>query len=72
MDTIRWGILGTGKIAGKFAQGLAVLPDAELVAVGSRAQETADAFGVPRRYGRSTQIGLDQAHLPHAGATLCG
>jgi len=45
MDTIRWGILGTGNIAHKFARGLAVLPDAELVAIGSRRQETADAFG---------------------------
>jgi predicted dehydrogenase len=53
-DKIRWGILGTGWIAKKFAEGLSVLPDAEIVAVGSRAQETADAFGnaygVPRRY----------------------
>ncbi len=54
MDTIRWGILGTGLIATKFATGLRVLPDAELSAVGSRAQATADAFGdkfdVPRRH----------------------
>ncbi len=50
----RWGILGTGKIAGKFAEGLAVLPDAELVAVGSRASDTADAFAdkfnIPNRH----------------------
>ena len=53
-DTIRWGILSTGRIAKKFAEGLSVLPDAELVAVGSRAQSSADAFGdtygVPRRH----------------------
>ena len=42
---IRWGILGTGSIAHSFAKGLAALPDAQLHAVGSRAQETADAFG---------------------------
>ncbi|HNT75370.1 MAG TPA: Gfo/Idh/MocA family oxidoreductase, partial [Anaerolineae bacterium] len=45
VEKIRWGILGTGNIAKKFAAGLRVLPDAELVAVGSRAQATAEAFG---------------------------
>ncbi len=53
-DTISWGILATGAIAHKFADALAVVPDAELSAVGSRAQHTADAFGdefaIPRRH----------------------
>src|SRR5688572_22125134 len=53
-DKIRWGIIGTGKIARAFAHGLSFLPDAELLAVGSRAQMTSDnfgeMFGVPRRY----------------------
>jgi predicted dehydrogenase len=44
MDKIRWGILGTGGIAARFADGLTALPDAELIAVGSRAKRTADAF----------------------------
>jgi predicted dehydrogenase len=52
--TIRWGILSTGRIAGLFAQGLAALPDAQLLAVGSRSRAAADRFGdqhkVPRRY----------------------
>ena len=53
-DIIRWGIVGTGNIAKQFARGLEALDDAQLVAVGSRAQDTADAFGdkfnVARRY----------------------
>jgi len=61
--TTRWGILGTGSIAKKFAQGLAAVPDADLVAVGSRRQETADAFGdqfhVPRRHAGYRQLAED-------------
>ena len=53
-DPIRWGILGTGSIAHKFAQGLEALTDAQLQAVGSRSLETAEAFGaefsVPNRH----------------------
>lgn len=61
--TIRWGILGTGTIARKFAEGLAVLDDAELVAVGSRAQKTADEFGdkygVSRRHSSYEALAAD-------------
>src|SRR5690349_20397112 len=53
-DTTRWGILGTGRIAGQFAAGLQTLPDAILVAVGSRtakaAQDFGKRFGIPRQY----------------------
>jgi predicted dehydrogenase len=62
-DKIRWGILSTGWIANKFAQGLSVLPDAELVAVGSRAQATADVFGdefnVPHRHASYEALAAD-------------
>jgi predicted dehydrogenase len=60
---IRWGILGTGSIARKFAEGLAALPEAQLVAVGSRAAATADAFGaqyqVPRCHASYEALARD-------------
>lgn len=52
-DHIRWGILGTGSIANKFATGLQAVTDADLVAIGSRAQETADTFA--DKYGASNR-----------------
>ncbi len=62
-ETIRWGIIGTGNIAKKFATGLTALPDAELVAVGSRNQATADVFGdqfnVPRRHPSYAALAAD-------------
>lgn len=44
MKTIKWGIIGLGRIANKFATDLATIKDAELVAVASRNQENANAF----------------------------
>lgn len=41
---LRWGILGTGAIARKFARGLAESRTGRLVAVGSRAEETLRGF----------------------------
>ena len=57
-DIIGWGIIGTGKIAKAFATDLGLLPDAELVAVGSRKAESANHFG--------EQGGICSAqYLPH-------
>ena len=40
-NTIRWGILGTGKIARAFANALNDTPGAVLAAVGSRSIDSA-------------------------------
>ncbi len=60
---VRWGIIGTGRIAHHFANGLKAAPDAVLHAVGSRAQATADAFGeefgAPRRYATYAELAED-------------
>ena len=48
-STIRWGILGSGRIAHRMDEALRVLPDAELIAIGSRSHDKAEAFG--REYG---------------------
>ncbi|MFA6133546.1 MAG: Gfo/Idh/MocA family oxidoreductase [Phycisphaerae bacterium] len=82
---IRWGILGTGSIAGKFAEGLSLAQGAELLAVGSRTQATADAFadrfGIPRRHATyealaaDNQVDIVYVSTPHpfhkANTLLC-
>ena len=59
----RWGIIGTGRIARLFAEGLATLMDAELVAVGSRSQAKADEFAtqfnVPFRHASYEALAKD-------------
>lgn len=61
---MRWAILGTGKIAKRFAAALNNIPEqAELLAVGSREQATADSFGaafhIPRRYAGYDKVVAD-------------
>jgi len=60
---IKWGILATGDIAKKFAAGLKVLPDAGLVAVGSRTMEAAEKFGrqfgIPSCHGSYQELASD-------------
>ena len=63
MSAIRWGILGTGGIAHQFAAGLADLPEAELLAVGSRTEASAgkfaDEFDAPKAYGSYADLAAD-------------
>ncbi len=62
---IRWGILGPGSIARKFATGLRTLPQAQLAAVASRevarAREFAAEFGAFRAYGSYEALIADPA-----------
>src|SRR5438067_9940242 len=44
-EKLAWGILGTGTIAKTFARGVQKSKTGTLAAVGSRSQESADAFG---------------------------
>lgn len=44
MKTIRWGILGAGRIARKFASDLRLVENSELIAIGSRSKQSADDF----------------------------
>lgn len=52
---VRWGFIGTGRIAQTFARDLALIDEGEVAAVGSRRLDSANVFGdefnVPRRYG---------------------
>lgn len=54
-QTTNWGIMGLGKIAHKFAEGLTFVPNSKLIAVASRNHKKAIAFGkeydVPYQYG---------------------
>jgi predicted dehydrogenase len=58
--TLAWGILGTGNIARKLAEGIRESSSGHLAAVGSRAIETARAFAreqkVPRAFGSYEEV----------------
>ena len=61
--TIKWGIMGTGWIAERFAEDLAYVGNGEGLAAGSRtfesAKKFADRFGLPRAYGSYAELVAD-------------
>ena len=75
MTRLRWGILGTGRIAGIFSRGILASQSGQLAAVGSRTQASADRFarefGVPRAHGSYEALLADRevqavyVGLPH-------
>jgi predicted dehydrogenase len=52
MSTVRWGIIGPGRIASRFVQDFPHVPQAELAAVASRSAERAAAFAAEHRIDR--------------------
>lgn len=80
-NKIRFGIVGTGTIAHRFAQAIANVSNAELVAVASRAKENAESFGdefnIPVRFDSYEKMAqsdvIDAAYIavPHSGHIGC-
>ncbi len=62
-EKTRWGILGPGGIARRFADAVGNVPHATLMAVGSRTQERAESFGkefdIPNRHGSYEALAQD-------------
>jgi predicted dehydrogenase len=60
----KWGILAPGNISGKFSQGLKLLDNAELYAVGSRDLSRAEKFarthGFQKYYGSYEELAADE------------
>jgi predicted dehydrogenase len=85
MKKYKWGIIGPGKIAGKFAEALSNLPNAELWSVGSRdvtrAKQFAQKYKAKHYAGKYEDIVHDEAidivyiatphTFHHAYALLC-
>lgn len=80
-DKIRFGIVGTGTIAHRFAEAIKNVANAELVGVASRTKENAekfgDEFGIPVRFDSYEKMAesdaIDAAYIavPHSGHIGC-
>ena len=78
---IRFGIVGTGTIAHRFAEAVRNVPTAELVAVASRtaekAEDFANEFNIPLRFDSYEKMAqsdaIDAAYIavPHSGHITC-
>lgn len=81
MKKIRFGIVGTGTIAHRFANAIKNVAGAELAAVASRTADTAEKFGnefdIPYRFGSYEAMAqsdvIDAAYIavPHSGHITC-
>ncbi len=81
MNKTRFGIVGTGTIARRFANAIKNVFDAELVAVASRTKENAEKFGnefdIPVRFDSYEKMAqsdvIDAAYIavPHSGHIGC-
>lgn len=81
MTKIRFGIVGTGTIAHRFANAIKNVPNAELVAVASRTKENAENFGnefdIAVRFDSYEKMAqsdvIDAAYIavPHSGHKEC-
>lgn len=80
-NKIRFGIVGTGTIAHRFAEAIKNVPEAELIAVASRTSENAEKFGnefnIPVRFDSYKKMAqsdlIDAAYIavPHSGHIGC-
>lgn len=72
-STIRWGILGAGRIAQKFASDIRLVPGAELVAVAAREPDRAKAFaathGISTGYGYADMYADDSVDAIYIATT---
>lgn len=76
MQAIRWGIMGLGKIARRFAEDLALIADSKLVAVASRnaanARDFAQTYGATRWFdnfealAQCSEVDAVYVAAPHA------
>ena len=80
-EKVRFGIVGTGTIAHRFAEAVKNVQGAELVAVASRTKENAekfgDEFGIPMCFDSYEKMAvsdvIDAAYIavPHSGHISC-